>query len=71
MTALGVTCSVILLGLAVRSIPLGTAYAIWTGIGALGTAVLGIYLFDEPAGGFRLACIGLLVAAIVGLRLAE
>ncbi|CAN7467739.1 quaternary ammonium compound efflux SMR transporter SugE [Bosea sp. LjRoot237] len=58
-----------LLGLALKSLPLGTAYAIWTGIGTIGTAVLGIILFGEPATALRLACIGLIVAGIVGLKL--
>jgi quaternary ammonium compound-resistance protein SugE len=61
--------SIILLGLALKSLPIGTAYAVWTGIGAVGTATLGIVLFGEPATAFRLASIGLIVAGIVGLRL--
>jgi quaternary ammonium compound-resistance protein SugE len=61
--------SVILLGLALKSLPSGTAYAVWTGIGAVGTATLGIYLFGEPATALRLASIGLIVAGIVGLKL--
>jgi len=59
-----------LLALAVRDIPLGTAYAVWTGIGAVGTAILGIVLLGEPATLVRLACIGLVVAGIGGLKLA-
>ena len=51
------------------SIPMGTAYAVWTGIGAVGTAILGIYLFNEPRDALRLACIALIVAGIVGLKL--
>ena len=58
------------LGLALKTLPVGTAYAIWTGVGAVGTAILGIYLFAEPANAMRLACIGLIVAGIVGLKLA-
>jgi quaternary ammonium compound-resistance protein SugE len=58
-----------LLGLALKTLPVGTAYAIWTGIGTIGTALLGIYLFAEPATALRLACIGLIVAGIVGLKL--
>ncbi len=61
--------SLALLGLAVRTLPIGTAYAVWTGIGTIGTAVLGIILFQEPATAARLACIGLIVAGIVGLKL--
>ena len=59
------------LGLALKTLPVGTAYAIWTGVGAVGTAILGIYLFAEPANAMRLACIGLIVAGIVGLKLAS
>ena len=66
-----IVASMILLGLAVRSLPLGTAYAVWTGIGSIGTAVLGIVLFNEPATGLRLASIGLIVAGILGLKFAS
>lgn len=59
-----------LLALAARTLPIGTAYAIWTGIGAVGTAILGIVLFNEPRDALRLACIGLIVAGIVGLKFA-
>lgn len=58
-----------LLGLSLRTLPLGTAYAVWTGIGTLGTAVLGILLFREPATAARLVCIALILAGIVGLKL--
>ena len=61
--------SIILLGVAVKTLPIGTAYAVWTGIGAVGTAVLGIILFGDPATALRLACIGLIVAGIAGLKL--
>ena len=61
--------SVVLLGIAVRSLPLGTAYAVWTGIGTIGTVILGIVLFGEPATTMRLGCIGLIVAGIAGLKL--
>lgn len=61
--------SVVLLGMALRSLPLGTAYSVWTGIGAVGTVVLGIALFGESADVRRLACIGLILAGIVGLKL--
>ena len=63
--------SVVLLGWALKVLPLGTAYAIWTGIGAVGTAILGIYLFDESRDVLRFVCIGLIVAGIVGLKLAS
>jgi len=61
--------SILLLGLALKALPIGTAYAVWTGIGAVGTAILGIALFGEPATLARLACIGLIVAGIIGLKL--
>jgi quaternary ammonium compound-resistance protein SugE len=57
------------LALALKELPVGTAYAVWTGIGAVGTVILGIYLFGEPATAARLACIGLILAGIVGLKL--
>lgn len=57
-----------LLGLALKTLPVGTAYAVWTGIGAVGAAVLGIALFGEPANAARLACIGLIVLGILGLK---
>lgn len=59
-----------LLGLALKSLPLGTTYAVWTGIGTIGTAILGIILFGESAAVLRLVCIGLIVAGIIGLKLA-
>src|SRR3712207_516456 len=59
-----------LLGLALKALPLGTAYAVWTGVGTIGTAILGIALFGESAAAARLACIGLIVAGIAGLKLA-
>ncbi|MDD5250200.1 MAG: quaternary ammonium compound efflux SMR transporter SugE [Rhodocyclaceae bacterium] len=61
--------SVVLLGWSLKALPVGTAYAVWTGIGAVGTAALGIYLFGESAAVWRLACIGLIVAGILGLKL--
>jgi quaternary ammonium compound-resistance protein SugE len=60
-----------LLAVAIRVLPVGTAYAAWTGIGAVGAAVLGIVLFKEPATAARIACIALIVAGIVGLKLLE
>jgi len=68
-TAVSLVLSMGLLGLSLRTLPLGTAYAIWTGIGTIGTAVLGILLFREPATAARLVCIGFIVAGIVGLKL--
>lgn len=61
--------SVGLLGLALRNLPLGTAYAVWTGIGTVGTAIAGMVMLGEPAGAMRLACIALIVAGILGLKL--
>jgi quaternary ammonium compound-resistance protein SugE len=70
LTIAAMALSLALLGLALRHLPVGTAYAVWTGIGAVGTAALGIYLFSEPATALRLGCIGLIVAGIVGLKFA-
>jgi quaternary ammonium compound-resistance protein SugE len=70
LTLASMAGSVILLGVALKTLPIGTAYAVWTGIGAVGTALLGIVLFGEPASALRLACIGLIVAGIGGLKLA-
>ena len=70
-TGLALAGSMGLLAVALRTLPLGTAYAVWTGIGTIGTAVLGIVLFDEPATAMRLACIALIVAGIVGLKVAS
>jgi quaternary ammonium compound-resistance protein SugE len=69
MTIAGMALSLGFLGLALKTLPIGTAYAVWTGVGAVGTAALGIYLFGEPATALRLACIALIVAGIVGLKL--
>ena len=71
LTAISMLVSVVLLGLALKTIPVGTGYAVWTGIGTVGTAILGIYLLGEPAAIMRLACIGLIVAGIIGLKLAS
>jgi quaternary ammonium compound-resistance protein SugE len=71
-TALTLTAMVLsigLLGLAVRTLPIGTAYAVWTGIGAAGTVIAGIVLLNEPASTVRLVCVLLIVAGIVGLKL--
>jgi quaternary ammonium compound-resistance protein SugE len=67
-TAVALALSMGLLGVALRTLPLGTAYGVWTGIGTVGTAVLGVVLFREPATAARLACIALIVAGIVGLK---
>lgn len=68
-TAASMIASVGLLGVALERLPLGTAYAVWTGIGTVGTALVGMALHGEPADALRLACIGLIVAGIVGLKL--
>jgi quaternary ammonium compound-resistance protein SugE len=68
-TVLSMVVSLGLLGLALKTLPVGTAYAVWTGIGTVGTAALGILLLGEPAGAMRLGCIALIVAGIIGLKL--
>ncbi len=68
-TVVTMIISVVLLGVAMRNLPVGTAYAVWTGIGAVGTVILGIVLFSEPANAARLVCVGLIVAGILGLKL--
>jgi quaternary ammonium compound-resistance protein SugE len=68
-TGAAMVASVVLLGLAMRTLPVGTAYAVWTGIGAVGTVILGIVLFAEPATAARLGCVALIVAGIAGLKL--
>ena len=68
LTVLAMVISVALLGLALRDLPVGTGYAVWTGIGTVGTALLGMYLFGDPATVARLACISLIVAGIIGLK---
>jgi quaternary ammonium compound-resistance protein SugE len=69
-TVLGLSASMVLLAAAARTLPIGTAYAVWTGIGAAGTAVLGMVLFGEPATTMRLVCLGLIVVGVLGLKLA-
>lgn len=68
-TLAAMAASIVLLAASVRSLPIGTAYAIWTGIGAVGAVVLGIVLFGEPATLPRLACVALIVVGIIGLKL--
>ena len=68
-TVIAMILSVALLGLAMRTLPVGTAYAVWTGVGAVGTVLLGIVLMGEPATAGRLVSLGLIVAGIVGLKL--
>ena len=69
-TLLAIAISVGLLGIAMKSLPVGTAYAVWVGVGAVGTAILGIVLLGEPANAGRLVSLALIVAGIVGLKLA-
>jgi len=71
ITLLSMGASVWLLAIAMKSLPVGTAYAVWVGIGAVGTVALGIWLFDEPTGWLRLASVGLIIAGIIGLKLAS
>lgn len=68
LTGISLVLSMGLLGWAVKTLPLGTAYAVWTGVGAVGTAIVGILLFKEPATAARLVCLGLIVAGILGLK---
>ena len=69
-TLIAMVASMVLLAIAMKSLPVGTAYAVWVGIGAVGTVVLGIVLFNESADFWRMASVGLIVAGIVGLKLA-
>ncbi len=71
LTVAAMIISLALLGLALRTLPVGTGYAVWTGVGAVGTAILGIVLLGESMEPMRLASIGLIVAGIVGLKLAS
>lgn len=69
-TLVTMTLSVLLLGIAMKHLPVGTAYAVWVGLGAVGTAILGIYLFNEPANIGRILSLGLIICGIIGLKLA-
>jgi quaternary ammonium compound-resistance protein SugE len=70
LTVAAMVASVGLLGVALKTLPLGTAYAVWTGIGTVGAALAGMALYGEPADAVRLGCIGLIAAGIIGLKLA-
>ncbi|WP_458206371.1 quaternary ammonium compound efflux SMR transporter SugE [Haladaptatus sp. NG-SE-30] len=70
-TVVALVVSMVLLAKAIETLPVGTAYAVWTGIGAVGTATLGVVLFDEPADLLRVAFIGLIVVGIVGLHISS
>ncbi|MBK3732947.1 quaternary ammonium compound efflux SMR transporter SugE [Azospirillum brasilense] len=69
LTIASMVASLALLGMALKSLPLGTAYAVWTGIGTVGTVILGIFIYGESADILRLGCIALIVAGILGLKL--
>ena len=69
-TLLAMVFSLWLLGTAMKSLPVGTAYSVWVGVGAVGTVILGIVLFGEPANAARLVSVALIIAGIVGLKLA-
>ncbi len=69
LTIAGMAASFYFLSLALKSLPLGTAYAIWTGIGTIGTAILGIILFKEPVDILRILCMGFILTGIIGLKL--
>ncbi len=69
LTVVGMVASFYFLALALRNLPLGTAYAIWTGIGTIGTVIFGIILFKEPVTAMRLVCIALIISGITGLKL--
>ncbi len=70
-TFLAMAISMVCMSFALRVIPMGTAYAVWTGIGAVGTVLLGILLFDEPKNAIRLLCITLIILGIAGLKLSS
>lgn len=70
-TGAAIVISLVLLGLALRSIPLGTGYAVWTGIGTVGTVMFGIFAFAEPASAGRLLCVGLILTGIIGLKFVD
>jgi quaternary ammonium compound-resistance protein SugE len=69
-TVFAMIVSLWLLGIAVKTLPVGTAYSVWVGVGAVGTVMLGIALLDEPANAARLISVGLIIAGIIGLKLA-
>ncbi len=69
-TVVAMVLSVVLLSIAMRSLPMGTAYAVWVGIGAVGTVIMGIFLFNEPTSAMRLISVAMIIIGIVGLKLA-
>ena len=70
-TIIAMVLSVVLLSIAMRDLPVGTAYAVWVGIGAVGTVILGIFLFNEPTSALRMISLTLIIAGIIGLKLAS
>lgn len=70
-TVAAMVASLLLLGIAMRNLPVGTAYAVWVGIGAVGTVILGIVLFGEPVNAARVISVALIIAGIIGLKLAS
>lgn len=71
LTGIAIAGSMVLLSFAARTIPIGTAYAVWVGIGAFGTAIIGIAALGEPANPLRVTCLALLAASVIGLKLAS
>jgi len=71
LTLIAMGASVWLLSMAMKVLPVGTAYAVWVGVGAVGTVVLGVWLFDEPTGALRIASVALIITGIIGLKLAS
>lgn len=71
ITLAAMACSVALLGIALRTLPMGTAYAVWVGIGAAGTAIAGIFLFGDSTSALRLGSVGLIVLGVIGLKVAS
>lgn len=69
-TLVAMAISVWMLGIAMKSLPVGTAYAVWVGVGAVGTVILGVVLFDEPVNALRIGSVALIIAGMVGLKLA-
>ena len=71
LTILAMAASMYLLAVAARTLPIGTAYAVWVGIGAVGAAILGMVLFNEPRDAGRVVCLALIVAGVLGLKVLE
>ena len=71
LTVIAMSASLYLLAAAARTLPIGTAYAVWVGIGAVGTAILGMWLLDEPRATARIGCLGLIIAGVLGLKILD